>query len=169
MRNNPMHSRTTNNAGSCVVFQPRSPQVITRYVSRDRLIIDVVCPKTSKLLLAWGTRLGMKDIVRMASTAMIGTLTQNAARHPVVETSAPPMIGPSAAAMPPAAPHNPIIFARSLWSEYISEIRARELGTTIAPPTPWSARALMRIPIDGDSAQAIENNAKRISPNRYIR
>ena len=57
----------------------------------------------------------MKDIVRMASTAMIGILTQNAARHPVVETSNPPMIGPSAAAMPPAAPHNPIIFARSLW------------------------------------------------------
>ena len=114
MRNNPMHSRTTNNAGSCAVFQPRSPQAITRYVSRDRLMIDVVCPKTSKFLLAWGTRLGMKDIVRMASMPMMGILTQNAARHPVVETSTPPMIGPSAAAMPPAAPHNPIIFARSL-------------------------------------------------------
>ena len=47
-----MHSRTTNNAGSCVAFQPYSAQVITRYVSRDRLIIDVVCPKTSKLSLA---------------------------------------------------------------------------------------------------------------------
>ena len=67
-------SRTTNNAGSCAVFQPRSPKVITRYVNKDKPIIDVDCPKTSKFLLVWGTRLGMKNIVRIASTAMMGIL-----------------------------------------------------------------------------------------------
>jgi len=43
---------------------------------------------------------------------------------------------PSAAAIPPAAPHKPIIFVRFIWSEYISAIKTSELGTTMAAPMP---------------------------------
>ena len=68
--------------------------------------------------------------------AIMGMLIQNVAFHRSAETSMPPTIGPSAAAIPPAAPHKPIIFVRLAWSEYISAIKASELGTTMAAPMP---------------------------------
>ena len=67
---------------------------------------------------------------------MMGMLIQNAAFQFIAETSMPPKMGPSAAAIPPAAPHKPIIFVRFIWSEYISAIKTSELGTTMAAPMP---------------------------------
>src|ERR671935_230385 len=84
-----------------------------------------------------------------------GTLSQKIQFHEMPLTTAPPTSGPKATARPLIPPHAPS--ARPRFSAGTAEERIVSVsGMTIAPPTPWTARATSSATIDGASAAAAE-------------
>ena len=68
---------------------------------------------------------------------------------------APPTSGPMAIARPAMPPHAPSATARRSGGTAADRIVSVS-GVTIAPPTPWMARARIRISVDGASAASAE-------------
>ena len=81
----------------------------------------------------------------------IGTLSQKIHCQASPSAIAPPTSGPIAIARPPTAPHRPSATARRSFGTAADRI-VRVSGVTIAPPTPWIARAAMSMLTDDDSA-----------------
>ena len=99
---------------------------------------------------------------------MGSTLTRNTNRQESVSTKTPPMRGPAIIATVVAPVQMPIARA---WAgpRKVDVISARELGTSNAPATPWSARATMRNSAVGAAAIAIEVTPNPTSPIRSTR
>ncbi len=85
------------------------------------------------------------------------------ARQPTVSTSQPPITGPSAPVIAPAAAQVPIARPRSS-PENPAPRMARLDGISSAAPTPWTARPASNSPRLGASAQASEARLNSISP-----
>ncbi len=102
-----------------------------------------------------------------------GMLIRKIKRQEPIARSSPPASGPSTPAIAPQAVQLPIALPRSD-SENVLTITASELGTSSAPATPCSARAITSATIVGASAHASEATPKpptpiantRRSPNR---
>ncbi len=99
-----------------------------------------------------------------SATTPIGRLIQNMLSQPAVWTSSPPMIGPSATAVPATPPHTPMARVRCLGSANSSAVTASDSGTIAAANTPWPPRAAISIPGLGASAQATEQAVKPAVP-----
>ena len=67
--------------------------------------------------------------------------------------------------MPPHAPSATARRSGGIAADRIVSVS----GVTIAPPTPWMARARMRISVDGDSAASAEPPMKMPIPIRNTR
>ena len=83
------------------------------------------------------------------TTSPIGTLSQKIQCQSRPSAMAPPTSGPMAMARPAMPPHAPSATARRSGGIAADRI-VRVSGVTIAPPTPWMARARIRISVDGD-------------------
>ena len=89
---------------------------------------------------------------------------RNAHRHDAASTSHPPRNGPAAAATPVRPDHAPIARARSSW-RIVADSSARLPGTSIAAPTPCSARAAMSAPVVGATPQSSDATSERADPD----
>src|SRR6476619_3837538 len=106
----------------------------------------------------------------------IGTLSQKIQCQSRPSAMAPPTSGPIAMARPAMPPHAPSATARRSGGIAADRIVSVS-GVTIAPPTPWIARARMRLSVDVDSAARAEPPIKipipirktRLRPNRSPR
>ena len=98
----------------------------------------------------------------------MGTLIQKIQCHEMPSTTAPPTIGPSATPVPLIPDQMPSAAPRR-FSGKASASRVRVSGATIAPPTPWRARAATRAPVVGASAAAALDAVKSESPMRNRR
>ena len=81
---------------------------------------------------------------------------------------APPTSGPIAIARPAIPPHAPSATARRSGGTAADRM-VRVSGVTIAPPTPWIARARMRISVDGERAARADPPMKVAIPIRNTR
>jgi hypothetical protein len=98
----------------------------------------------------------------------IGTFSQKIHCHERPWTTAPPTSGPTATPRPEMPPHRPSASPRR--SAGTASLRIVSVsGVTMAPPTPWSARAPISHSIDGDMAAAAEPRVKMPSPTRNVR
>ena len=70
-----------------------------------------------------------------------GTFTKKIHSQPRCSVITPPMTGPTATEKPVVAPHSPIAVPRSLGGNSWA-ISASEVANIIAPPRPWTARAM---------------------------
>ena len=93
----------------------------------------------------------------------IGTFSQKIQCHEMPETTAPPTSGPIATARPLMPPHAPSASPRRSAGTAAERIVSVS-GITIAPPSPWIARAASSAPIDGASAAAAEASVKIVIP-----
>ena len=98
----------------------------------------------------------------------MGTLIQKIQCQSRPVTTAPPSTGPAPTASPMMPPHAPIAAPR-LWAGKASQISVSVSGVTIAAPAPWNARARMRNPTSGDSADPAEAAVKSDKPTTNIR
>ena len=89
----------------------------------------------------------------------IGTLSQKIQCQDTPSAMAPPTSGPMAIARPAMPPHAPRATARRSGGTAADRI-VRLSGVTKAPPTPWMARARMRMSLVGASAAAAEPAVK---------
>ena len=87
----------------------------------------------------------------MSVTMTIGTLTRKIDPYQKCSSSAPPVIGPKATAMPDVAPQMPRAFCRSDGSGKTLVRMARLAGKMKAAATPMSARLVMRVPVECDA------------------
>ena len=86
---------------------------------------------------------------------------------------APPTSGPIAIARPAIPPHAPRATARRSGG-MAADRMVRVSGVTMAPPTPWMARARIRMSVEGASAASADPPMKipipmmktRLRPNR---
>ena len=98
-----------------------------------------------------------------SSTRPMGTLSQKIQCHEMPSTMAPPTRGPRATASPPTAPQAPSATPRrSAGTAALSRVRVR--GTTMAPPAPWRARAMMSVSMLVDIAASAEAAVKMARP-----
>ena len=97
-----------------------------------------------------------------------GTLIQKIACQASPSVIAPPTSGPMAMARPPMPPHAPRATARRSGATEADRI-VRVSGRTMAPPTPWMARAMMRASDVVLSAAAVEPAVKMARPTMNIR
>ena len=81
---------------------------------------------------------------------------------------APPTSGPMAIARPAIPPQAPSATARRSGGTAADRM-VRVSGVTMAPPTPWMARARMRISVVGASAASAEPPMKMAMPIRKTR
>ena len=106
----------------------------------------------------------------------IGTLSQKIQCQSRPSAMAPPTSGPIAMASPAMPPHAPSATARRSGG-IAADRMVRVSGVTIAPPTPWMARARISISVVGASAASAEPPMKipipirktRLRPNRSPR
>src|SRR6478752_2092858 len=144
-------------------LQPSRPAVVRAYVTALRAPTTQAAPRTSSRPAL--SRLPDSGTCRTAMTTTAtatGTFTRNTQRQFSV-TSQPPRNGPIAAATPPSPDQAPIARARSPWAK-LAEMMARLPGVSRAPPTPCSARAAIRTPAVGASAQPIDASPNQIVP-----
>ena len=94
----------------------------------------------------------------------IGTLIQNAERHPKVETKKAPNVGPDATPNAPTAPFHATAWLRRS-RENTDSSKPNDAGVMMAPPTPCTARPAISTPIEGATAQTIEPVKKSTEPN----
>ena len=98
----------------------------------------------------------------------IGTLSQKIHCQEIPSTTAPPTSGPKAIARPPIPPQAPS--ARPRFSAGTAALRSvRVSGITIAPPSPWAARARLsasdgRSERRGDRAEREDREPDREHP-----
>ena len=98
----------------------------------------------------------------------MGILTRNAQRQPNVEVMSPPTSGPTATATPTTVPQKPNALARSApWNACPSTASAAL--SSIAAPTPCSARAALRKGADGARPHSSDANVKIARPTISIR
>ena len=111
------------------------------------------------------TKMRRPTIMAAAAT---GTLTKNTDRHPNPAISSPPRLGPRAAASPPMAPHTPMA---NWWRERgkAAMVRASPAGNSKAPPTDWTTRAAISIPMPVAAPEPIDPAMKAASPTRNAR
>jgi hypothetical protein len=76
--------------------------------------------------------------------------------HQKFSSSAPPMIGPIAIAVPVAAPHRPMACARSRRSSKTFEISESVVGKITAAPIPATIRQKINMPAELLQAPAID-------------
>jgi hypothetical protein len=103
-----------------------------------------------------------------STTAASGRLIKNIHRHEACSTSQPPSTGPTPAEM--AVKPDQVPMARPRFSlENDALMMARLPGTSIAAPTPCTARAAMSCPGVCAMPQQAEANAKSRSPAEKTR
>ena len=112
--------------------------------------------------------LGSKDsgtcrAVSTTTTATIGRLMKNTARHETDSISQPPRNGPMAVATPPNPLHAPIAAPRSC-TRNDAEMIARLPGTRSAAAAPCTQRATMRVTMFG--ARPHSSDATRTTRGR---
>ena len=100
-----------------------------------------------------------------ASTRTSGTLSAKIQRHETWSTIQPPASGPTIAAIPPQAVHDPMAAPRSLGANAPTMI-ASELGVSSAPAAPCSARAAISVSIVGASGAREREDAERRDADR---
>lgn len=109
----------------------------------------------------WPVR-GSRGTTRAAaqqSARPSGTLTRKIARQSHHSTSSPPMLGPTAAARPPAADHAPRAAARRAGGVWAST-RPSAAGIIPAAAAPWRARARISRSAFGAALAASEVRVK---------
>src|SRR4051794_36104711 len=97
-----------------------------------------------------------------------GTLMAKTHRHDAVSMIQPPATGPTSAAMPTHAVHEPIAAPRSAGGD-AATITARALGVSIAPNRPCSARPATSTPIVGATAQTNDIAPQPATPSEKNR
>jgi len=97
-----------------------------------------------------------------------GTLSQKMYCHDQPLVTAPPTRGPRATAAPPMAPQMPRAkLRRSGGTAALSSVNER--GMIIAPPAPWTARAMTRIEMLGARAATADAPVNTAIPRTKIR
>src|SRR5258708_6180619 len=86
--------------------QPASLPSMSAHISSARPALNVTVPEMSSRLALGSRDSPMNFRVARIRTADAGTFTRNAQRHPTKFVIAPPMIGPTASAIPRLAPQN---------------------------------------------------------------
>ncbi len=142
---------------------------ISAYVTPASASAPRAAPSTSNRPCAAGSRdSGTWRRATGTQIAASGRLSRNTHRQPGPSTSHPPTNGPTAAPTPPNPDHSPTARARSSgWK--LAWMSASDPGVSSAPPTPWSARAAMRIPAFGASPQSSEAAANQTTPTTNTR
>ena len=93
-----------------------------------------------------------------------GTLMRKTEPHQKCASSAPPVMGPSAMAMPVAPAQIAIARPRSAGSKTLLMMDS-VLGSTAAPPMPIRARPAISQPGDGEKADIAEATPKMARPS----
>ena len=121
-------------------------------------------PSPSRSKLETGPRVSSSR-KRMSGTSSspIGTLSQKIQCQESPLTTAPPTSGPNATARPLMPPQMPNATPRRP-AGTAADRTVSVSGMTIAPPTPWAARATSRARIDGASAAAADATVKIAMP-----
>ncbi len=89
----------------------------------------------------------MSTALPMSVTTTMGTLTRKIDPYQKCSSSAPPVMGPKATAIPDVAPQMPRAFCRSAWSVNTLVRMARVAGKMKAAATPMRARLAIRVPV----------------------
>jgi hypothetical protein len=92
-----------------------------------------------------------------------GGLSRNTARHDTWSVSQPPAYGPTVVPSVASPAQTPMPRARST-GRRVPLSSAKLLGTTSAPPAPWTTRAAISTPTDGVTAHATEATSITASP-----
>ena len=125
---------------------------------RPRPVADSSTPTGSKPLTGGPWFSGTVRNTMIAAMMPTGMLTRKAQRHEKSSASHPPSSGPSPAAPPNTAPHRPKATAR--WRPVNSTLMtAIELGSIMAAPIAWTARAAIRK--DGSWADPLASDPSR--------
>jgi hypothetical protein len=102
--------------------------------------------------------------VSASTSAPTGTLTKKIHSHPAYFVRIPPNNTPAAAPLPPIAPQMPSALFRSEPSSNVVVMIDSVAGETIAAPTPCTARAAMRTPIELARPQTSDAAEKTATP-----
>ena len=107
--------------------------------------------------------------MRAKTATPTGTLTRKIQCQSSVSVSTPPSRTPIDPPPEATNPKTPIAFARSAGS--VNSVMMSESATaeTMAPPTPWTARAAMRTPCEPAKPQATDAAVNNEIPARNIR
>ena len=97
------------------------------------------------------------------TTATNGALSAKIHRHDAESISCPPTSGPTTAAMPDHASHDPTAAPRCSGGNAVT-ITANAHGVSSAPNTPWSTRPATSTSMLGASAHKIEDTPKPKTP-----
>ena len=137
--------------------------------SSATLATSSTLPSASGSALASGSRASFSSRCAGTSAASpIGMFTKNAQRQPPSSIRTPPREGPIAAAIAPVAVQIAMAVAR--WEMGNSgRIRAREVGTRIAPPTAWRIRAATRVSTEPAIPHRTEASRKIPIPTMNMR
>ena len=121
-------------------------------------------PRPGRSSEPFGPRLSRRRSAASGISARpIGTFSQKIHCQEMPSTTAPPTSGPIATASPLIPPQAPRTSPRR--SGETAALRIVSVsGVTIAPPTPWTARAAISHSIDGASAAAAEAAVKMPRP-----
>ena len=103
-----------------------------------------------------------------SATATSGTFSRKIQRHDAVSMICPPTSGPTSTPMPPNAVHEPIAAPRSSLGK-TATMMASAAGVSIAPATPWRARAAISTSTVGASAQSTEAAPNQVTPVTKMR
>ena len=122
-------------------------------------VAPVKSTRSSEVRSTGGTAIRISASAAMTS----GTFRAKTQRHEVAPTIAPPASGPAIEAIAPQAVHEPTAAPRCSGGKAMTMI-ASELGVTSAPAAPCSARATIRKPIVGATAQASESTPNAATP-----
>ena len=146
---------------------------ISARMNVNRPTVSVTSPIGSSRLCS-GSLDSRSCLTAITTAAMpIGMLTRKIQRHESQDVSTPPASGPIATAAPIVAPQIPNAVPRSLpWNS--CEISASAVANMIAPPIPWTPRAMIRKSESFESPQAAEAivnsttpiTKRRLRPNR---
>ncbi len=121
-------------------------------------------PATSNRPSRRGRDAGTVRTLAQTVATTTGTLIQNTSRQLAASTSSPPRIGPAGNASEDAAAQVPSARACAARSGKTSAITAIVVGSSSAPPTPWTTRAPMSTPVPGAVAHATDAAPNTASP-----
>nr|WP_228501972.1 hypothetical protein [Plantibacter sp. VKM Ac-2885] len=140
---------------------PSAPPSMSPNTSAVDAMSQTNCPAQSN----GSGRDGDDATVRSRRSIMMqtGRLIANTSRQSSV-VNAPPRTGPSAVATAPPTAQTPRARARSRPPGNASRMSAMDAGSINAAPAPCRARAVMRTPIDGATAHAIDVTRKTATP-----
>ena len=130
--------------------------------------VEITTPRMSKGCSATLGSRGISIWPAMSVTMTIGTFTRKIDPYQKCSSSAPPVIGPKATAIPDVAPQMPRAFCRSDGSGKTLVRMARLAGKMKAAATPISARLVIRVPVVCDAAAAAEKSPKNTRPTCMV-